>query len=223
MDYSEEIKKIKKSVALVLKFTGEKNSSGQEIFFPASGFVYKKKGCLITCNHVVVGATKMQIKFSDSPLAIDVIVESQDEVHDTAILKFNDDSREPLESTPSEVYEGMPVFFCGYPINLNIFTTHQGIISAIVPDPLGNKWYLIDGSNNAGNSGGPIFDKNGKVIGVMKAKYLDDGDSFLNGISQLPTGTLSLYGKDMMTIYKRLISNIQLGMGLATPIHYVKT
>jgi len=78
MDYSNQIKKVKPSVALVLKFTGEKNTLGQEVFYPASGFVYKNKGYLVTCNHVVVGATKMQIKFPDNPLAIEATIESQD-------------------------------------------------------------------------------------------------------------------------------------------------
>ena len=221
MDYSNQIKKVKPSVALVLKFTGEKNTLGQEVFYPASGFVYKNKGYLVTCNHVVVGATKMQIKFPDNPLAIEATIESQDVIHDIEVLKFNDDTKQPLLPSSSGVDEGMPVFFCGYPISLNVFTTHQGIVSGIVTDPLGNKLYLVDGSNNAGNSGGPIFDKNGKVVGIMKAKYRDDNDLVLNSVSQLPTGTLSLHGKDLVTIYQRLINNIQLGMGLATPIQYV--
>ena len=222
MDYSKQIEKIKQSVALVLKFTGEKDASGQEIYYSASGFVFKEKGTLITCNHAVIGSTRMQIKFPDSPNPIDAVILKQDASHDFAILKFSDDSRIPLNMADvSKVKEGVPVFFCGYPINLNIFTSHQGIISAIAPDPLGNRWYLVDGPSNHGNSGGPLFDKKGDVVGIMQAKHFNDNDSFLKSISNLQEGALSLYGNDLVKIYKRLITNIQLGIGQAVPIEYI--
>jgi S1-C subfamily serine protease len=222
VDYSGQIERVKLSIPLVLKYTGEKNAAGQDLFYTASGFVYLEKGLLVTCNHAVNGATKVQIKFSDSAAPIDATIVKQDIAHDFAILRFADDAREPLEGgDSSKIKEGVPVFFCGYPINLNVFTSHQGIISAITPDPLGNKWYLVDGSNNKGNSGGPLFDEDGKVIGVMQQKRLADSDSFLDSIYQLQEGTLSLNGKDMVKIYKRLIENIQLGIGQAVPIEYV--
>jgi serine protease Do len=221
MDYSDVIQKVKPSTALVV--VTKRDAGGKDVFSSGSGFVYREKGKFATCNHVIDGATKIQIRFADSATFIDAVIHKQDVVHDLAILNFTDDSKAPLcPQAVANVKEGNSVLFCGFPLNLLLFMTHQGMISGIQTDQLGHTVYAVDGSNNKGNSGGPLLDKNGNVIGVMRLKvFNNDGDNLFGHISNMQPGAVSIHGSDLVTIYQRLIDNLQLGVGVAEPSGYL--
>lgn len=217
MDYSSVIEKVKSSIAYIIAFD-EKN----KIIGTGSGFVFKKKGILVTCNHVIENAKSLLIKFPDSEddyESAKVVI--HDEEHDLALLKFDDDSREPLPlGDLSKVYAGIPVLFSGYPFISRDLTTHQGIISAIVKDPTGIISYLIDGTVNAGNSGCPLMNEKGEVIGIVDATNRARG-KLLEKVERMTTGAISLYNVDLVEIYQALINNVQIGSGHAVPVSYV--
>jgi S1-C subfamily serine protease len=110
--------------------------------------------------------------------------------------------------------------FSGYPFGSENLTTHQGIISAITADVTGITSYIIDGTINSANSGCPLLDMNGKVIGVINAKRRYQ-NAFLERVENMPVGALSLHGIDIVEIYQALTNNIQLGVGYAVPAKYI--
>lgn len=215
-DYTATIQKIKASIALVITFDNRGTLSGT-----GSSFVFWKKNIVVTCNHVVKGASNVFLKFPGMETPISAKVVLNDEEHDLALLKFEDDTRTPLELADSEkVQEGMRVIFAGYPINIQSLTTHQGIISSIDKDPTGKLIYLIDGTVNSGNSGCPLMDEEGRVIGVVNAKGAVQAD-MIEKVRSMSSGAISLHGMDLVDIYKVLINNVQLGIGYAVPAGYI--
>lgn len=215
-DYSSIILEVKPSIALVITFNDKNVLSGT-----GSGFVFWKNGVFVTCNHVVKDANAIFLKFPGVETPIPTKVLLMDEEHDLALLKFDDETRKPLIiADQTNISEGMPVIFSGYPINIQDLTTHQGIISSIAKDPTGKTVYLIDGTVNSGNSGCPLMDQNGKVIGVVNAKGAVRAD-IMEKVKSMSSGALSLYGLDLVDIYKVLINNVQLGIGYAVPAGYI--
>lgn len=223
MDYSSVITQVKPSVALIS--VTRKDANGQDVSTYGSGFAYRENGKLATCNHVVQDATKIQIRFAASTTVIDAVIHNQDVVHDLAILNFTAPTgAQPaplIMPTPLTVVEGQAALFCGFPIYGSLFMTHHAMISAIETDQLGNTVYVVDGSNNKGNSGGPLLDTGGNVIGVMSNLAHNDGDKLLENVYKLQTGAISIFGSDLVAIHKRLIDNIQLGVGVARPANYL--
>jgi len=216
MDHSSIIKFVKNSIAFIAAFD-EKNL----LMGTGSGFIFSQKGILVTCNHVVKNASYLLLKFSDSDDFINAKIVLRDEEHDLALLKFDDTVREPLKCADlSSIEEGMPVIFSGYPFSTQNLTTHQGIISAIIKDTTGITSYLIDGTVNSGNSGCPLMNISGEVIGVVNAKRRQRND-LLEKIEKLEAGALSLHGLDLVEIYQALTNNIQLGVGYAVPASYI--
>jgi len=216
MDYSSIVERIKPSIALIVNF----NNKGQ-ISSTGSGFVFSKNGILATCNHVVEQDAAIKIRFSDDETLLDAKVVIRDEEHDLALLKFSDETRQPIpQAEISSVKEGMSVLFSGYPLRIFNLTTHQGILSAIIKDATGITTFLIDGTVNSGNSGCPLMNDKGEVIGIVNAKQRESSDT-LTKVEEMTTGAVSLYGVDLINIYQALISNVQLGIGYAVPCSYM--
>lgn len=216
MNYINIVQKIKNSIALIIVL-----DQNNKMISTGSGFVFVKKNILITCNHVVKNANSIMIKFPDKEDLIVSKVLIQDNEHDIALLKIELDDRIPLEKEEvSNIKEGMPIIFSGYPLSISALTTHRGMLSAVSEDSTGATTYLIDGTVNPGNSGCPLLSEDGKVIGVVNATRREHAD-LLQKVSSLNTGTFSIHGIDMIEIYQALIRNLQLGIGYAIPAAYV--
>ena len=216
IDYSSVIKKIKPSIALIYALNAKGDPIGT-----GSGFVFIKRGILVTCNHVISGANSFLIRFPGAKQFIEGKVVIKDDEHGLALIKFNDDTKEPLNMGEiDKVTEGMPVIFSGYPLSSKELTSHQGIISAITKDATGIAAYIIDGTVNTGNSGCPLMDSEGRVIGIINAKRVFRGD-ILEKIESMKVGAVSLHGLDLVEIYQTLMGNFQLGIGFAIPASYI--
>tara|TARA_Y100000310_G_scaffold30045_1_gene28576 strand:+ start:822 stop:1517 length:696 start_codon:yes stop_codon:yes gene_type:complete len=216
MDYSNIIEKIRKSIGIVYMV------KDNDILSKGSGFIFFKKGVLITCNHVIENPdSNISVQFPDDQKLIQAKVMIRDEEHDLALLKFDDNTREPLEIANNDIIrEGIPVIFAGYPLGLVNLTTHQGILSAILTDATGVTTYSIDGTVNFGNSGCPLMSEDGKVIGVVNAKRMEHSD-LLNKMGKQKIGVISLHGIDLVQLFQAIINNVQLGIGYAIPCTYI--
>lgn len=210
------IEKIKPSIALVFAI-----DPTNKVYGKGSGFIIEP-GILITCNHVVSAQNaNVLLQFPGSEEKIPAKVVIRDEEHDLALLKFDKKEIRPLKiCKQEEIKEGMSVIFAGYPLDLLSLTTHQGILSAITKDETGNIVYLIDGTVNSGNSGCPLMNESGEVIGIVNAKRREQSD-LLSEVEKLKSGAISIHGIDMINIYKALIENLQLGIGYAVPSVYI--
>jgi S1-C subfamily serine protease len=138
-----------------------------------SGFVLDRAGHIITNFHVIQGAQKVQVSFSGQD-QLPATVVGKDRSTDVAILKIDAHSRAltPLPLGNSDaVRVGDPVYAIGNPFGLTRTLT-TGVVSAVqrqIFAPNGvpiDSAIQTDAAINHGNSGGPLIDVGGRVIGV---------------------------------------------------------
>ena len=138
-----------------------------------SGFVIDKEGHVVTNYHVVQGASKIEVSFSNQDTVKAKIV-GTDPSTDLALLKVDVDAKAltPLSLANSDQVEvGDPVVAIGNPFGLERTVT-AGIVSALQREVRAPNNYTIDhviqtdAPINSGNSGGPLIDAEGRVIGV---------------------------------------------------------
>jgi len=160
-----------------------------------SGFVIDgKEGLIVTNNHVIEGAEEIDVNFHDgSKLVVDKIV-GRDTKADLALLKVT--PKKPLADVKfgdSDAIEvGDWVMAIGNPFGLG-GSVSMGIISAKSRDINSGPYddYLqTDAAINKGNSGGPLFNMNGEVIGVNTAIISPTGGSIGIGFA-VPSNTVS--------------------------------
>jgi S1-C subfamily serine protease len=139
-----------------------------------SGFVIDNEGHILTNNHVIEGASKVEVKLGESEKEYEAEVVGADPGTDIALLKVEAPSKElhPLTlGHSSEVEVGDPVVAIGNPFGLDRTVT-SGIVSALqrqIQAPNGfsiNHVIQTDAAINPGNSGGPLIDAGGAVIGI---------------------------------------------------------
>ena len=145
-----------------------------------SGFIVDAAGIVITNNHVIEGANDITVILTDgTKLKAEVV--GKDSKVDVAVLKVT--PTHPLKAVPFGDSEAMrvgdPVMAVGNPFGLG-GTVTAGIVSArnrnIDSGPYDN-YIQTDASINKGNSGGPLFDMKGEVIGINTAILSPSGGS----------------------------------------------
>ena len=166
-----------------------------------SGFVIDKAGHIVTNYHVIAGAEKVQVSFSGGDQIVATVV-GKDPSTDVAVLKIDTHARAltPLSLGDSDaVRVGDEVYAIGNPFGYTRTLT-SGLVSAVqrqisAPNslPIDNA-IQTDAAINHGNSGGPLIDADGRVIGVT---------------SQISTGNTGGQGN--------------IGIGFAVPINTVRT
>ena len=138
-----------------------------------SGFVIDKEGHVVTNYHVVQGATSIEVSFSNQE-TVSAKVVGTDASTDLALLEVNVDAKAltPLSLADSDkVQVGDPVVAIGNPFGLERTVT-AGIVSALQREVNAPNDFTIDhviqtdAPINSGNSGGPLIDAEGRVIGV---------------------------------------------------------
>ena len=156
-----------------------------------SGFVIDPSGTVITNNHVIDGADEIEVIFPDGR-RLKAELKGTDKKTDLAVLQVKSDT--PLPSVEwgdsSRLRVGDWVMAIGNPFGLGGSVT-LGIVSAmnrnINAGPY-DDFIQTDAAINRGNSGGPLFDMNGKVVGVNTAIISPTGGSIGIGFS-VPSDT----------------------------------
>ncbi|MGI9367358.1 MAG: Do family serine endopeptidase [Ruegeria sp.] len=145
-----------------------------------SGFVLDEAGFIIASNHVVDGADTITVKLSDDR-SFDAEVVGTDPLTDIALLKI--DAGEALRSVAlgdsDQIRVGEDVVAIGNPFGLSSTVT-TGIVSAKgrnISDGPYAEFIQTDAAINRGNSGGPLFNMDGEVVGVNSAIYSPSGGS----------------------------------------------
>jgi len=145
-----------------------------------SGFIIDEAGYVVTNNHVIDGADKITVILSDDS-AVDAKLVGRDKKTDIALLKI--ETKTPLKAVKfgdsDKARVGDWVLAIGNPFGLG-GTVTAGIISARARDihagPYDN-FLQTDASINRGNSGGPMFNIDGEVIGINAAIFSTNGGS----------------------------------------------
>lgn len=154
------------------------NYFGQPVTAAAagSGFVVSEDGYIMTNHHVIENANSIQVSFVDGTTYDATLVGSEAE-NDIAILKIDANGLTPVVMGNSdEIQVGEEVVAIGNPLGELTFSMTSGIISAkdrsisLSSNEVMNM-IQTDTAINSGNSGGPLFDMYGRVIGLTTAKH----------------------------------------------------
>lgn len=139
-----------------------------------SGFIISADGYILTNNHMVSGAEKVEIELTDGR-KFTAVVKGADPESDVAVVKIDAQNLSYLELADSDTLEvGEWVLAIGNPFGLS-HTVTAGIVSAKGRSDVGLTTYedfiQTDAAINFGNSGGPLLNLDGKVVGINSAIY----------------------------------------------------
>lgn len=142
-----------------------------------SAFFISKDGYLLTNHHVVEDASKVTIRLNDRR-EIDATVVGSDERTDVALLKVKgSDFPELRTGNVDRLRVGEPVLAIGSPFGFD-YSASAGIVSAKMRNMMGETsvpFIQTDVALNPGNSGGPLFNQNGEVVGVNSRIFSGTG------------------------------------------------
>jgi S1-C subfamily serine protease len=161
-----------------------------------SGFVYDEQGHIVTNQHVVAGASSISASFWNGvELAAELV--GTDPSTDLAVIRVNASRSllQPLRLADSSAVDvGDPVLALGSPFGLE-GTITSGIVSALHREMTAPNNFTItntiqtDAAINHGNSGGPLLDRRGRVIGVNAQIESESGGSDGVGFA-IPSSTV---------------------------------
>ncbi len=132
---------------------------------------------MLTNYHVVEGPGHLVVMSPDGKQQIPAKVLAQDKERDIALLQVESELLADvavLDLAQGQIGRGKPVAAFGYPLGTDFgagLKLTTGVVSAL-PEAVNDDLILLDCRVNPGNSGGPLCDKHGKVVGMVTAKSL---------------------------------------------------
>ena len=152
-----------------------------------SGFILTQDGFVVTNHHVIDGATSVKVTLYDGE-TYDATVIGSDSDYDIAVLKIDAAGLTPVTLGDSSLLNvGDHVLAVGNPLGELTFSASEGIASSV------NRTINVSGipfnmiqvtcAVNPGNSGGPLFNAYGEVVGIVSAKYSSTASASSSGES----------------------------------------
>lgn len=137
-----------------------------------SGFIVDPSGTIITNLHVIQGAKSVAVKLATGDIYDEVKIRSFDARKDLAVLQVPGYGLPILELGDSDtVQTGNPVVLIGNPLGVLEGSLSTGVVSGVrTLEGAGFRIIQTDAAANVGNSGGPLINSSGKVIGVITFK-----------------------------------------------------
>ncbi|PID65886.1 MAG: serine peptidase [Gammaproteobacteria bacterium] len=180
-----------------------------------SGFFIDDKGYVLTNAHVVKGGDKITVSTTDQKEYQAELI-GLDERTDVALLKIDKNDTPSVKIGNSDKVEvGNWVLAIGSPFGFD-YTATKGIVSAVsrsLPDGTYVPFIQTDAAVNPGNSGGPLFNLDGEVIGINSQIYSRTGT--FNGLAfAIPINTAMHIAKQLKA--KGFASRGWLGVGIQT-------
>lgn len=169
------------SEQLYIKLFPLSNSGVSNVTSSGTGFALSSDGLIVTNYHVIDGATTITVKGVNGNFSISykakVVV--SDKNNDLALIQIDDNSFTNISKIPYTIKSsssdvGENVFVLGYPLRASMgdeIKLTNGIISSKTGFQGDITSYQISAPVQPGNSGGPLFDKSGNLIGVINAKH----------------------------------------------------
>jgi S1-C subfamily serine protease len=185
-----------------------------------SGFVIDGQGHIVTNDHVVDGATSISVEFADGA-SYDAQLVGADPSTDVAVIKVSAPSSEltPLQlGDSSTVQVGDQVVAIGSPLGLDETVT-SGIVSALNRTITSPNQFAINGAIqtdaaiNHGNSGGPLLNQSGQVIGINSQIESDSGGNDGIGFA-VPSNTVKSVASQL--IQTGVVEHAYLGVAVTT-------
>lgn len=139
-----------------------------------SGFLVSSDGYVITNEHVVGKETKVRIRWSDGFESDGEVIRSH-KARDVALIRTNPHGRQPLYLQRGAAVPGATVYAVGAPLDIKLQSTvTKGIVSANRLDD-GFTFIQSDVAVTHGNSGGPLLNEKGAVVGITDWGRTEDG------------------------------------------------
>jgi serine protease Do len=173
---------------LLERFFGGQLPRGQQrpqiTFSAGTGFIISKDGLILTNNHVVEGATKIEVNLhgDEDDVSYEARVIGRDPLTDSALIELTEQPQRELPEVKlgdsAMMQPGDWVMAIGNPFSL-AHTVSVGVVSAARPGGLpvaDGRWADViqtDAAINPGNSGGPLLNIRGEVIGINTAIFAD--------------------------------------------------
>jgi len=183
-------------------FRGPQNQRPREEVTQASGtgFIISKDGYILTNNHVVEGATKIEVGlYGEEDQVYQARVVGRDQLTDSALIQLTEKVNHPLQEArlgdSNQMQPGDWVMAIGNPFTLSD-SVSVGVISALarpmqVADNRFQDVLQTDAAINPGNSGGPLLNLRGEVIGINSAIFTDSARGANIGIGfAIPINTV---------------------------------
>lgn len=183
---ADAVEKIYDSVVVVKTYFRNK------VYSTGTGFVYKKEGSryyLLTNHHVIQDGDKVAVVFTDGT-EVNVNVVGGDKYSDIAVLSYDTSKSIKVSEIGNSVgmRVGDTVFAIGAPLDSAIYSwsVTRGVLSGkdrevevSVNSSNSTDWIMqvlqTDAAINSGNSGGPLCNSNGEVVGITNMKLITDG------------------------------------------------
>lgn len=190
-----------------------------------SGFFVLKDGTLITNYHVIEGCEVNKVSYKGSQSEAKVL--SIDKVNDIAILKTNINPETAFAVSNEDVSLLEDVVVAGYPLGKEISSaikTHKGVVTALAGVDDNYSYFQTDAAINQGNSGGPIINQKGNVVGIAVQTWVEEGVQGVHfGIKSSTLKTFaSANGLKFLTPNNRDLSNKELGKLITESTVYVE-
>jgi len=190
-----------------------------------SGFIVSKDGTVITNYHVIEGCELNKVSYKGSQLEAKVL--SIDKVNDIAILKTNINSDTAFAVSNEDVSLLEDVVVAGFPLGKQISSaikTHKGVVTALAGAGDNYSFFQTDAAINQGNSGGPIINQKGNVIGIAVQTWVEEGVQGVHfGIKSSTLKTFaSANGLKFLAPNNRDLSNKELGKLITENTVYVE-
>ena len=157
------------------------------------------EGIVVTNNHVVEGGRKFTVDLTDGRI-FDAVLIGTDKATDLAVLKFDATGLSEIEVVDSDqLRTGDLAFAVGYPLGLDQTLT-MGVISGLGRSGMGDRiedYIQTDAAVNSGNSGGPLLDSRGRLIGI-NTSILSGGGGGNDGIAFAVPSRILMYVVDQL-------------------------
>jgi len=175
---------VNSAVGITTEVDGGVNFFGQTVMTAASGsgFIVSQDGYIVTNYHVIDGAQAIKVTLYDGTSYPAKYV-GGDEENDLAVLKVEATGLTPVVlGSSDELVVGDQVFAIGNPLGELTFSFTGGYVSALdrsvtMSDGRRMNYIQTDTAINSGNSGGPLFNSYGQVVGIVSAKLSGSGSS----------------------------------------------
>lgn len=202
--------------------TTDANAGELQVVSQGSGVIYNKEGdkaYIVTNNHVIQDAEQVEVILNDQT-KLPAKVVGKDEYSDLAVLSVDSSKVKGVAEfgDSSKVQAGDPAIAMGSPLGSEYAgSVTEGIISAkdrVINVPLSSnsqetrplKTIQTDAAINAGNSGGPLLNADGQVIGINSVKY-SSGSSLTSNSASVEGMGFAIPSNDVVSIINELVKN----------------